>query len=579
MRVYAVLDEHGALLDTRDTLMQATELAYSESPNVTICASSDVDEDSQVTLGTDLAGALRQNRTARLQPNWPELAWRLSTLPRVTRQEIDAVSSDEAWDRVCRYMPAGWRAWRQAKSRSAGLLSSNTKLGKDSTAALAAGGVRVPYVVETQGLGLAPASRAWEFSNHGVPILKKQRSTLCLGSSPECRASCLSATGNNTTGAFEDWDKQPIPRVTPDGTQLRIAAYRIYNYGIKVRKTQALLADPVAFLRAFIDAVQYRLDRTPKDTQLYIRLNILSDIPWELVCPDLFTHYFPQVQFYDYTKIPFRGHSGNWLPDNYHLTFSYSGHNYDHCVAERDAGRSVAVVMTTGKFDRVNCYTDAMFTPLIEQINQNKERAYAKEQQAYAKALRSAKKTPGAKTPKRPARPAFYTPIPVSSLWGWGLPTISGDLYDARPLDPQLFSAAGSTHGIISLRFKAAARLTDSDSVTVQVDEVERFVVRGEWDEQNNVLILPQTPSSAGACGSDAEEAAGPLVRGNGFFSRDYCLEMDGEEAWGVGEVAHIRESAAAVGLKVKQASPTQIKVCGTDSLALDRFARYLYEE
>jgi hypothetical protein len=83
-----------------------------------------------------------------------------------------------------------------------------------------------------------------------------------------------------------------------------------------------------------------------------VRLNVLSDYVWELICPDLF-HIFngrstfdgrklPKIQFYDYTKI-----SGRWahedrvdvadyigvpqdayeypLPENYHITFSFAG--------------------------------------------------------------------------------------------------------------------------------------------------------------------------------------------------------------------------------------------------------------
>jgi len=66
-----------------------------------------------------------------------------------------------------------------------------------------------------------------------------------------------------------------------------------------------------------------RLGLTP-----VIRLNGTSDLQWELysfvfegvIYSNIFA-MFPDVQFYDYTKIPTR-HS---IPDNYDLTFSYSG--------------------------------------------------------------------------------------------------------------------------------------------------------------------------------------------------------------------------------------------------------------
>ena len=61
---------------------------------------------------------------------------------------------------------------------------------------------------------------------------------------------------------------------------------------------------------------------------------VLSDIPWENVIVLKAFHtlknrvlewnifdLFPKIQFYDYTKAPTR----HKLPENYHLTFSYSG--------------------------------------------------------------------------------------------------------------------------------------------------------------------------------------------------------------------------------------------------------------
>ena len=64
-----------------------------------------------------------------------------------------------------------------------------------------------------------------------------------------------------------------------------------------------------------------------------VRLNGISDIQFEKIkfawCFDMYStpktvtifDLFPNVQFYDYTKIPNRSN----LPDNYDLTFSYSG--------------------------------------------------------------------------------------------------------------------------------------------------------------------------------------------------------------------------------------------------------------
>jgi hypothetical protein len=84
-----------------------------------------------------------------------------------------------------------------------------------------------------------------------------------------------------------------------------------------------------------------------------VRLIATSDIPWERV-PFNFKgeqhanimDAFPEVQFYDYTKIPKRAMAslqGEW-PDNYHLTFSLSENNDVAAARVLEAGGNVAVV-------------------------------------------------------------------------------------------------------------------------------------------------------------------------------------------------------------------------------------------
>jgi hypothetical protein len=88
-----------------------------------------------------------------------------------------------------------------------------------------------------------------------------------------------------------------------------------------------------------------------------IRLNGTSDIQWEIghqvtrdgTVFDSVFHAFPDVQFYDYTKITKRVYRG--LPANYRLVLSYSEANlaYAESVvqAARDTGANVAVVYRT----------------------------------------------------------------------------------------------------------------------------------------------------------------------------------------------------------------------------------------
>ena len=74
-----------------------------------------------------------------------------------------------------------------------------------------------------------------------------------------------------------------------------------------------------------------------------VRLNGSSDVMWERSFPELFT-LFPNVTFYDYTKIPSRFRTR--LPENYHLTFSRSEENGVEAHGLLRHGINVAVVFT-----------------------------------------------------------------------------------------------------------------------------------------------------------------------------------------------------------------------------------------
>ena len=58
-----------------------------------------------------------------------------------------------------------------------------------------------------------------------------------------------------------------------------------------------------------------------RDLVGYVRLNVLSDYPWETAAYGAIPQQFPELNFYDYTKVAKR--LGN-TPHNYQLMFSYS---------------------------------------------------------------------------------------------------------------------------------------------------------------------------------------------------------------------------------------------------------------
>ena len=111
------------------------------------------------------------------------------------------------------------------------------------------------------------------------------------------------------------------------------------------RKTWWFINDRDGFMRQLIKDIESFVRYCGKrDILPAVRLNGTSDIRWETIKVDgqSLMERFPMVQFYDYTKIANRR-----VPDNYHLTFSYSAAReiYLKQVAKAlDRGMNIAVV-------------------------------------------------------------------------------------------------------------------------------------------------------------------------------------------------------------------------------------------
>ena len=99
----------------------------------------------------------------------------------------------------------------------------------------------------------------------------------------------------------------------------------------RIRKTKLYALDrPAFFTQLIADIKLAQKQAARKGLKLSIRLNGTSDIVWEKqrIPSGAFTgqtifDIFPDVQFYDYTKIPKRV-----TPENYHLTFSNADGNH-----------------------------------------------------------------------------------------------------------------------------------------------------------------------------------------------------------------------------------------------------------
>ena len=129
----------------------------------------------------------------------------------------------------------------------------------------------------------------------------------------------------------------------------------------RARKTEWFARDRASFMaQLVIDVTRFvkychaRGSSSHTTIKPCIRLNGTSDTRWELipvVDAQGNTHKnimeaFPMVQFYDYTKIANRRN----VPNNYHLTWSYSGSNpkYSDMMSTAVAnGMNVAVVFRT----------------------------------------------------------------------------------------------------------------------------------------------------------------------------------------------------------------------------------------
>lgn len=189
--------------------------------------------------------------------------------------------------------------------RSFELLSTNTKLEKQN-------GIR--YLVA--GLSLAP---------HGLSDVID----VCPQSTAGCRSSCvLWFTGRTVTQSVR-------------------AAMR--------RRTRWLATDRQGFLDALYRDIESHQQRAAAlHLQPTIRLNVASDLDWAFVAAD-----FPNVRFYDYTKVRGRLSRPDW-PRNYELTYSANEHSDARYLGRLLAGgRNVACVFSTryhpqsGRIDRL----------------------------------------------------------------------------------------------------------------------------------------------------------------------------------------------------------------------------------
>jgi hypothetical protein len=107
----------------------------------------------------------------------------------------------------------------------------------------------------------------------------------------------------------------------------------------RIRKTRWFLNNQDSFVQALTDDIAALIrDAKRRGLKPCVRINGTSDLP---KLAQLMASRFPEVQVYDYTKIP---RAWKRTMPNYHLTFSHSGENLQDCIEALTHGVNIAVV-------------------------------------------------------------------------------------------------------------------------------------------------------------------------------------------------------------------------------------------
>ena len=173
----------------------------------------------------------------------------------------------------------------------------------------------------------------WTFILHLAPA-RLSGHNVCPMATAGCKAACLNTAGR---GGLIAGRGRLTEKDVKAGIHNTIQAARI-------RKTRAFFFDRPAFMASLVAEIRkaIRLAHREKLTPVF-RLNGTSDIRWEAI-PVEGAHnvmeLFPDIQFYDYTKIPNRRN----IPPNYALTFSLGDGNEPAARTSLKAGLNVSAV-------------------------------------------------------------------------------------------------------------------------------------------------------------------------------------------------------------------------------------------
>lgn len=177
--------------------------------------------------------------------------------------------------------------------------------------------------VETYGIYLAPATLARDSKHKNINVCPF---------SQQCADSCLAGAGHNKVAILAQKGAAGLTKIDQ----------------ARIKKTHLFYDDREKFMRILISEIRSAKARAEKNGKGFaIRLNCTSDLSPEIFVLDgkNILEIFPDVQFYDYTKVPQRLNLiGKYK--NYFLTYSYDGTPFSEQVAKQYLanGGQVAVV-------------------------------------------------------------------------------------------------------------------------------------------------------------------------------------------------------------------------------------------
>jgi len=150
---------------------------------------------------------------------------------------------------------------------------------------------------------------------------------VCSGRTPECSELCLNESGRN--------------RINGDTNSINQS---------RIKKTRLFFENHQFFCNWIVDDIKRAKIKAEKQNfRFSVRINNTSDISPETIfirengIKKNILQLFPDVQFYDYTKIPSRIQLTKKYP-NYDITFSYNGYNMEQCIQMLNNNIRVAMV-------------------------------------------------------------------------------------------------------------------------------------------------------------------------------------------------------------------------------------------